>query len=114
MLCANTEIIMKSILKQRLCSRKAIHHPFCFEISRDMSGRLRYLQKNGIFVDISSEGARIFTSYALRKGDVRKIYFPVREVEECIPVFTEVMWCRELDEHFIVGLRFLALNIEQL
>jgi len=93
--------------KKRLCDRKMFGQPFSFEIGA-IEGKRKYVKQNGIGVDISSCGLGMKTKYALREGSVLKFLLPMREVEVTIPVFAQVMWSVPANDHFRVGLRFLA------
>jgi len=91
----------------RLCDRKMFNQPFSFEIST-LEARVKNLKRNGAGVDISSCGLGMKTRHALQEGSVLKFYLPVREWDITIPVYGQVMWAKPADDHFRVGLRFLA------
>lgn len=105
---------MATIIKKRYSIRKDLRQPFSFEICKDKSGRFQHSLKSGFFVDICSEGAKIITNNSLIKGEVLKLYYPISEMNDTIPVFAEVMWCKEEEQSFSVGLRFMELNLSQL
>ena len=93
--------------KTRVCDRKNIAQPLSFEISA-MQRISRDTKEKGVTVDISSCGLGIKTRYALEEGSVLKFYIPIREVEVTIPVLAQVMWSMPANDHFRVGVRFLA------
>jgi len=105
---------MTNIIKKRYSIRKDIRQPFSFIICKGKSGRFQHLQKNGFFADICSEGAKIFTNNLLVKGEVLKIYYPISEMNDTVPVYAEVLWCKEENACFSVGLRFMELHLDQL
>mgnify|MGYP001619465226 CR=1 FL=1 len=96
--------------EKRFSERKIFNRPVSFEVSATEAGKFKNIQQNGVGVDISSEGIGITTDYALREGDVLKLYIPINNtVETSLPVHAEVMWSKPADENLWAGgLRFLA------
>lgn len=97
---------MKKTTK-RLCDRRIFNQPVSFEISATEK-TVQDVRQTGTGVDISSHGLGMRTKHALNKGSVLKFYLPMREVQTTIPVFAQVMWSMPADDHYRVGLRFLA------
>ena len=92
---------------KRLCDRKMFDQSFSFEMSI-VEARGKKIKQSATGVDISSCGLGMKTKYALREGSVLKFFLPMREAEATIPVFAQVMWATPANDHFRVGLRFLA------
>jgi len=92
---------------KRFCARKIVDLPLSFEIGA-IEGKRKNVKQKGIGIDISSCGLGMKTKYALREGSVLKFFLPMREAEATIPVFAQVMWATPANDHFRVGLRFLA------
>jgi hypothetical protein len=92
---------------KRFCARKIFDLPFSFEIDA-IEGKVKNVKQHATGVDISSCGLGMKTRYALREGSVLKFFLPMRELEVTIPVFAQVMWSKPSNDHFRVGLRFLA------
>jgi hypothetical protein len=92
---------------KRLCERKMFNRVFSFEIS-DIPAYSEPVEQKGYGIDISSCGVGIKTDQAVRNGSVLKFNLPMRETDITIPVFAQVMWSKPSNDHFRVGLRFLA------
>ena len=88
--------------------RKKFSRPVCVEIVGMAEGRMQNIRINGDCMDMSHDGMCIITGCALNQGAVLKLCFPVTDVEESLPVFTEVVWSRRIDKRYVAGLRFLA------
>ena len=93
--------------EKRVCDRKMFDQPVSFQISAT-EGKIKNIKKDSIAVDISSYGLGIKTKYVLAEGSVVKFYFPVKEVQITIPVYAQVMWSMNTNDHFRVGLKFLS------
>jgi hypothetical protein len=92
---------------KRFFARQIFDLPFSFEIGA-IEGKVKNVRKHGTGVDISSCGLGMKTKYALREGSVLKFFLPMRKLKVTIPVFAQVMWSMPANDHFRVGLRFLA------
>lgn len=88
--------------------RKKFSRPVCVELVGMAEGRIQNIRINGDCVDMSRDGMCIIAGRALNQGAVLKLCFPVADVEESLPVFTEVVWSRQVDSRYMAGLRFLA------
>ena len=91
----------------RACTRKSFKHPVSFELGASEK-TLHDVKREGICVDISACGLGVETVHEVPNGAVLKFHIPVRELEITIPVFAQVMWSKPTDDHFRMGLRFLA------
>jgi hypothetical protein len=100
------DMIMETSDK-RICERKMFNRAFSFEINYTPADSEPFEQKS-YGIDISSCGVGIQTDHAVQNGSVLKFNLPMREVEVTIPVFAQVMWSMPANDHFRVGLRFLA------
>lgn len=96
--------------EKRFSGRQSFNRPVSFEICATKTSQSMDIQQNGLGVDISAEGIGITTDYALREGDVLKLYIPINNtVGTSLPVYAEVMWSKPADENLRAGgLRFLA------
>jgi hypothetical protein len=99
---------MKNYLVKRAGRRKNIRKPITFELSLLENGRPINILKSGVGVDLSPGGLGMTTAYPLHTGNILKLFFPAGVGNTSLPVFTEVVWSQTVDEHFRVGLRFLA------
>ena len=101
-------LAMKNYLVKRAGRRKNIRKPITFELSLLENGRPINILKSGVGVDLSPGGLGMTTAYPLHTGNILKLFFPAGVGNTSLPVFTEVVWSQTVDEHFRVGLRFLA------
>jgi alpha-glucuronidase len=91
-------------MEQRLTERKIFNQPLSFETSHTESFEI--IQKNALGVDISSAGLGLTTEYALKKGEVLKVYIPAADT--VLPFYAEVVWSKPTDNYRRAGLRFLS------
>ena len=98
----------KSYAEQRVSFRKIIPQPVSIELIGLGPGRAKEFRIDGQCVDISSEGMGMTTVGALHQGDVLKLHFAVVDMQVTLPILTEVMWSRPVEDHYRAGLRFLA------
>jgi hypothetical protein len=92
---------------KRVCARIIFNQPFSFELCT-IARKIKNIKQNGIGLNISSSGLGMKTRYSLMEGSVVKFILPLGEAEITVPVFAEVIWSMPADNHFSVGLRFLA------
>lgn len=88
--------------------RRAVHPPVSMELVGMALGPGRSMPIECRCVDISSAGIGMITNSSLHKGEVLKLHFAVPKLEVTLPVLTEVIWTRQVDDHFRVGLQFLG------
>lgn len=91
-------------MEQRLTERKIFNQPLSFEISLVESAEI--IQKNALGIDISPAGLGLTTEYALKKGEVLKVYIPAADT--VLPFYAEVVWSEPTDNSWRAGLRFLS------
>ncbi len=78
-----------------------------FITEMDLS-KFENIKKNGFAIDVSSEGIGLTTDYALKRGDVLKLYLPVNRVNITLPVYAKVVWSKQADNNFRAGLMVLG------
>ena len=99
---------METALNKRECKRNAFNQTVNFELSCMEKGRLGNVHKSGEAINISSGGIRLSTAYALKQGEILKLYLPAIARSATLPVFSEVVWVKQSGSHVMAGLRFLA------
>ncbi len=98
---------MNTNQKKRAFKRKIFHRPVSFELSAIEESRRENTQKSGEAINISSGGLSLSTTYALKHGEILKLYLPAIARSASLPVFSEVVWVRQAGAHVEAGLRFL-------
>ena len=86
--------------------RKRFDQPIPFEQVTAQLKRLRTIKRNGAVLDISNNGAGMTGDSALKKGEIVKLFLPVKKVRIHLPVFAEVVWSVRANCRFRMGLRF--------
>ncbi len=94
--------------KKRAYKRKIFNRPVNFELSALEEGLRENTRQHGEATDISSGGIGLSTTYALKRGEVLKLYLPAIARSAALPVFSEVVWVRQEGGHVEAGLRFLG------
>jgi hypothetical protein len=94
--------------KKRAFKRKIFNRPVIFELSAIEEGHGVNINKIGEAINISSGGIGLSTEYALKRGEVLKLYLPAIARSAALPVFSEVVWVRQAGVHVEAGLRFLS------
>jgi hypothetical protein len=92
---------------KRARTRKIFNDPILFEMISEESERITNVQKDGICLDISEGGLGMTAASPLKKGQVLKVFLPVRKVDTYLPIFAEVVWSQRSNGHFRIGLRVL-------
>ncbi len=94
--------------KKRAFKRKIFNRPIEFELSAIETGRGENLHKSGEAINISSGGIGLSTTCALKLGEILKVNLPAIARSASLPVFSEVVWVRQVGAHVEAGLRFLG------
>ena len=93
--------------EKRANNRKNFQRPVSFELNCAGKGWSENIRQNGEALDISSGGIGLSTTYALKRGEILKVYLPAIARSASLPVFSEVVWVRQAGAHVEAGLRFL-------
>lgn len=93
--------------KKRGLKRKIFNRRVNFELSVIEEGRRENILKSGEAINISSGGIGLSTTYALKRGEILKLYLPAIARSAVLPVFSEVVWVNRVGRHVEAGLRFL-------
>jgi hypothetical protein len=87
--------------------RKSFRQPIPFDHVTVQLKRVRNMRKNGAGFDISNNGAGMNVDFALKKGEIVKLFFSAKKVGVHVPVFAEVVCSVPTNDRFRIGLRFL-------
>ncbi len=63
--------------------------------------------REGQCLDISSYGLGLTTDCVLNKGEIVRISMPLKNTDNTLPVYAEVMWAKADSGHYRAGARFL-------
>jgi len=101
---------MEAFSNQRGLLRETLGNPVTvrFDLKRMASGRWENIQGQGQGIDVSSQGLGFVTPIPLNRGEILCLNFPVIPPNTTLPVFSEVRWSRQEDEHYRVGVAFLV------
>ena len=99
---------MDITLNTRSHKRKLINLPINFELSCVGKNRLENVPQSCEAINISSGGVKLSTTYALKRGEILKLYLPAIARSATLSVFSEVVWSKQAGSHVMAGLRFLA------
>jgi Tfp pilus assembly protein PilZ len=101
-------VSMEIASKNRAYKRKLINQSVNFELSCLRKERLGTVYKSGEAINISSGGISLSTAYALKQGEILKLYLPAIARSATLPVLSEVVWVKQAGSNVMAGLRFLA------
>ncbi|MDH7500191.1 MAG: PilZ domain-containing protein [candidate division NC10 bacterium] len=87
--------------------RKSFNQAIPLERIAAESKRMRHLQEEAVCLDISEGGLGLTADRTLKRGEILKLFLPVKKVHTKPPVFAEVVWATRSNGHFRVGLRIL-------
>jgi len=93
--------------QKRLKARKTFNESILFEMIGVEANLLKNTYQKGLCLDISESGLGLRVKFALKKGEVLKLFLPIKKVHTYLPVFAEVMWANRSNGHFRMGLRIL-------
>jgi len=94
--------------EKRRIVRNSFLQKISLQVTREMEGRLEFLEGSGYGIDINSHGLGLKANLPLLKGDVVKAQIPSMSEGTFLPVLSQVVWSRKENSEFRVGLRFLS------